>query len=929
LTSTWEPGTSAQGQRRFWPFGESSTVAKAVRGGQWLLVRHGARIAHITTILALLVTADLFTGYNMFHYPQYELDEGTYVGSAWALIKHGKPFYYTYTYSHPPFGWLLIGVWTTIVGGFSEFGMAINNGRMLMLAVSLVSALLIYLIVRDVTGHIAAGAFASILFIVSPLGVALHRQVYLDNIGTMFLLLSILMLSRGTGRLDRIIVSAVAFGLAFWSKEIFAIFLPGMIYLAYIRSHPSNRRYSMAMWLTISLSIISLFVLVAVLKDELFPPGVLWSSSSPHVSILGTYQSQAERGGNGSLLHAHSDMRVLFHQWRVADPLLILGGIFAALIGTVTAYWNRFLFGIGILILCFVLFFGRGGIVLYYYIIPILALLAICVGVLIGSAMNLLARWTPQRWSLWAASVLVLAASVLVGQQAIAANHTNFSADRTTPQVQAAEWIVQNVPSGSTIIMDSYPWVDLREPSFTGGKTFVAHYYWPALSDPAIRDTQLHDNWHSIDYLLISPNTTADAARSSLPLLAQAIQNSDEVASFAASNWTVKIMRIRKLTRTPAADNSILQSSWQSYKASFITNGQVTDPESNGQTTSQQQADAMLRAVYANDHASFNALWGWTQAHLQRSDNGLFATRWGVPSKSSAAPAVLENNTSANADQTIAFSLILASKVWNQPDYLTTAQQLVRHIWSTETTVINGRRVMVAGNWAGGGGPNNDPATVNPSYFQPYVYRIFADVDQKHDWNNLVDSSYDVLEEIHNDKAFGGSTGLFPDWVAMNTKNGHLSTATLNTPDFKQSARDASRIALNLSIDWLWNHDDRALNTLQMDDFVTKQISSTGQALSAYNFDGTPASTQPSASTMVSAIPQILLIGQQATALKLYATNVLRGFDSSNGGNFWGADQNNIYAQTTYWYTSAVMDGSLSNLWTGQSTIDWSQAFYR
>jgi endoglucanase len=622
-------------------------------------------------------------------------------------------------------------------------------------------------------------------------------------------------------------------------------------------------------------------------------------------------------------------MRVLLHQWRLADPLLILGGLFAALIGVITAYWNRFLFGIGILILCFVIFFGRGGIVLYYYIIPILALFAIGIGVLIGSAMNLAARFTPRRWSLWASSALVLAASVFVGQQAVAANHTNFSADRTTPQVQAADWIVQNVPSGSTIVMDSYPWVDLRESSFTDGKTFVAHYYWPALSDPAIRDTELHDNWHSIDYLLISPNTTADAARSSLPLLAQSIQNSDEVASFASGNWTVKIMRIRKVTRTPAANNSILQSSWQSYKSRFINLGEVIDPESNGQTTSQEEADAMLRAVYANDQASFAALWGWTQSHLQRSDNGLFATRWGVSTKSSAAPGILENNTSANADETIAYSLALASKSWNRPDYQATARQIAQRIWSTETTTINGRRVLVAGNWAGGGGPKNDPATVNPSYFEPYAYRVFADIDQKDPWITLVDSSYDVLEQLHSDPSFGGPAGLFPDWVAMNVKNGQLSTAPVNTPDVKQSARDASRIALNLSVDWLWNHDDRALNTLKMDDFVTKQISSSGEALAAYNFDGTPATTQTSASTMVSAIPQILLIGQQATALKLYATTVVRSFNSGPGGQFWGADQNNLSMQTAYWYTTAVMDGSLANLWVGQSTIDWDQAFYR
>jgi len=926
LTSTWDPHNPAREQKRRWQIDGWPSISNVADLGRRAVVNHRERIAHISAILAVLVVADFFTGYNMFHYPQYELDEGTYVGSAWAMMKHGKLFYYTYTYSHPPLGWLLIGIWSTIVGGFTQFGMAINTGRMLMLVVALCSAVLIYLIVRDVTGQIPAGIFGALVFSASPLGVGLHRQVYLDNIGTLFLLVSILMLSRSSGRLDRLIVSGITFGLAFWSKEIFAIFLPGMVYLAYVRTHPSNRRFSMAMWLTAALSLISVFVLLAVLKDELTPPGVLWSSTAPHVSIVGTYWTQALRSGNGSLLDPHGEMRTLFDQWRGADPLLLIGGILAACFGLVTAYWNRFLAGIALLILCFIAFFGRGGIVLFYYIIPVLALLSIGLGVAVGIAINLVSRW---RFSLWGATAIVLAASILVGQQSIAANRTNFTADRTTPQLQAAEWIVRNAPSGSRLIMDSYPWVDLREPSFTGGKTFKADYYWPALSDSTILNGVLHDNWRNIDYLLISPNTTSDAARSSIPLLSQAIQNSDQVANFTSGNWSVRIMRIRKLTNTPASENSVLLSSWQSFKSTFVTSGQVADPESNGQATSQQQADAMLRAVYANDAASFAGIWNWTTSHLQRSDNGLFSSRWGIPTNSSASPSILENNTSANADQTIALSLILASKTWNNPAYLAQAQQVLKRIWNSETTAINHRRVLVAGNWAGGGGPNNDLATINPSYFLPSAYRIFADVDTSHPWTNLVDSSYDVLNQIHQDPSFGGRTGLFPDWVSMDVVTGQLHPATVNTPDVAQSARDASRISFNLSVDWLWNHDDRALATLKLDDFVAKQVTTTGQALTAYNFDGTPATPQASASMLVSTLPQILLTGQEATALKLYATNMLQGYGGVGGDSSWGSDPNNIYIQTSSWLTAAVIDGSFSNIWLGKTTLNWNQAFYR
>ena len=61
----------------------------------------------------VLLVAALFTGFNMFRFPNYEPDEGTYMGSAWALFEHGNLSYYTYTYDHPPFGWFQIGAWAS------------------------------------------------------------------------------------------------------------------------------------------------------------------------------------------------------------------------------------------------------------------------------------------------------------------------------------------------------------------------------------------------------------------------------------------------------------------------------------------------------------------------------------------------------------------------------------------------------------------------------------------------------------------------------------------------------------------------------------------------------------------------------------------------------------------------------------------------
>ncbi len=46
-------------------------------------------------IVAVLLIATIFTGTNMFRYPQYEIDEGTYMGSAWAMFEQGKLYFYT------------------------------------------------------------------------------------------------------------------------------------------------------------------------------------------------------------------------------------------------------------------------------------------------------------------------------------------------------------------------------------------------------------------------------------------------------------------------------------------------------------------------------------------------------------------------------------------------------------------------------------------------------------------------------------------------------------------------------------------------------------------------------------------------------------------------------------------------------------------
>ena len=172
-----------------------------------MLLDHGA-------LVAALVIAAVFTGLNMLQFPHYESDEGTYMGSAWAMYEQGRLSYYTYNYDHPPLGWLQIGALASLFGGFRAFGTAVDTGRILMLLVTILSALLVFLIVRWATGRPVAALFAAVVFVAAPLAVGLHRQVWLDNIATLWLLVSLYALVAARDRLGYVVLSArLRFGL--------------------------------------------------------------------------------------------------------------------------------------------------------------------------------------------------------------------------------------------------------------------------------------------------------------------------------------------------------------------------------------------------------------------------------------------------------------------------------------------------------------------------------------------------------------------------------------------------------------------------------------------------------------------------------------------------------------------------------------------
>ena len=438
----------------------------------------------------LLLISAFAHGFNMFHFPYFENDEAVYVSQAWAVSENGALAPYTYWYDHAPGGWLLIAAWAKLTGGYFMFENSISTARVLILFLHLLSTLLLYLITKRLSGSTFAATIAALIFSLSPLGIYFQRRVLLDNIMVFWCLLSVFFLLSGTKKLRYIFLSAICFAIACLSKETAAFFLPAYIYLVYVTNEEKKRLVPIVSWLVLAGAIISVYLLYALIKGEFFPSGTWLGGILPHVSLLETLQFQGSRPGGSVFDPQNSLFWQNMARWKENDGFIIVGGVLSIFVNA--WYWWRkraMLTGFSVMLSVFsFLFLMRGGVVIEFYVIPMIPILALSVGM---AAHHLIeqVRWrsiTIRHQSKLAVAVVLLAGYALFGHSYQGLNL--YTADQVTPQLQALEWIRANAEPDDYIITDNYLWLDLNAPENPSGKVFKnAEWYWKAERDPEIK----------------------------------------------------------------------------------------------------------------------------------------------------------------------------------------------------------------------------------------------------------------------------------------------------------------------------------------------------------------------------------------------------------------------------------------------------------
>ncbi|MFD9355556.1 ArnT family glycosyltransferase [Streptomyces sp. NPDC060031] len=535
--------TTVPAQRRAGSSGGGLGVRPAAPARE--LVRFRSSRPDLLLCGVLLLAIVVVQGWNIGNFPTLSDDEGTYLAQGWAVQQGQGLAHYTYWYDHPPLGWIQLAGLTYLPSLFVPDSMTVAPMRFSMLAVSAVSAVLMYVLARRLLLPRWAAGLAMGLFGLSPLSVVLQREIFLDNLAVMWMLLAFCLAASPSRHLWHHFGAGLAAATAVLTKETMLVVLPALLVTMWRHSHRDTRKFAVTGAITACTLIGLSYPLYALLNGELLP-------GSGHVSLIDGITYQMGRAGSGFILDPGSGSHGVFRSWLYYDTVLPLGGLAGAVLLLATSRRSvtaRALAGPALAAVILALVAMRpSGYLPAMYVIQALPFLAL---VLAGGAASithavLRRRRTPgeRRLSVYARRALVgalaAAAAVYVLPRWYDGDRTALTVDANAPYRQAAAWLGREVadPAHTRVLLDDALWLDAVHQGFEPG--LGAIWFYKADLDPAVTKT-LPRGWQDIDYVVSSPTVRRDAVQ--LPNVKAALEHSTTVAVFGSGEDRIEIRR--------------------------------------------------------------------------------------------------------------------------------------------------------------------------------------------------------------------------------------------------------------------------------------------------------------------------------------------------------------------------------------------------
>jgi endoglucanase len=206
---------------------------------------------------------------------------------------------------------------------------------------------------------------------------------------------------------------------------------------------------------------------------------------------------------------------------------------------------------------------------------------------------------------------------------------------------------------------------------------------------------------------------------------------------------------------------------WEQFERWYVSaDGRVVDRSVTEQiTTSEGQSYALFFALVANDRAAFARLLRWTQNNLADGDLARRLPAWQWGRAADGAWRKLDDNSAADSDLWIAYTLGEAGRLWCEPSYTTLGSAVaarmlreeVAHIPKLGATLLPGPRGFVTG----------DTWRLNASYVPIQLLRGLARQTRAKLWNDLIGSSERLI-------LASAPRGFAADWIQYRPKDGFI-----------------------------------------------------------------------------------------------------------------------------------------------------------
>jgi endoglucanase len=166
--------------------------------------------------------------------------------------------------------------------------------------------------------------------------------------------------------------------------------------------------------------------------------------------------------------------------------------------------------------------------------------------------------------------------------------------------------------------------------------------------------------------------------------------------------------------------------------------------------------------------------------------------------------SVADWNVATDADTDVALALVMAGDRWRAPTqqdsegYYDAARTILADLVDHAAVIdADGARLMLPGTWADERSSGRG-MVLNPSYFAPASYRLFARFTGDTRWNDMATGSYRVLDAVC------GTASLprpVPDWVRWTSREQWSPEGRAGEP---RSGWDAIRVPWRIATDLLW-----------------------------------------------------------------------------------------------------------------------------